>query len=283
MTPAERRAESIERLNEATRALQTSDGFRAWIKARQAFHDYSFGNQLLIACQQPCVKDAAGVPRPVADAATRVAGFKAWQKLDRQVVKGAYGIRIMAPIIVKDRDRPDDEDARKVFFKTVAVFDISQTDGEPLPEAPAPTGSIAGTEHDELYRRMLAFAAELGYSVELEAMPDGRKGYCSTADHRIALDKAMSSDEYLRVLTHEIAHALGIGYAEYGRERAEVIVEAASCVALDALGFDTSGESLSYLAQWAGTDLDAIRADAERIHDIASQIEAAMEPEKVAV
>jgi antirestriction protein ArdC len=81
------------------------------------------GNTMLIAMQRPD--------------ATQVAGFKAWQELGRQVRTGEHSIRIMAPMSVKDRDEQGQETGeRVVFFRAVSVFDIAQTDGEPLPEPP---------------------------------------------------------------------------------------------------------------------------------------------------
>src|SRR5205807_6176220 len=91
--------------------------------ARAAFHDYSFGNLCLIVSQRP--------------EATRVAGYQAWRKLGRQVRKGERGIRILAPCRAKAREVESDEETRSAFrvigFRCVSVFDLSQTDGEPLP------------------------------------------------------------------------------------------------------------------------------------------------------
>src|SRR6266436_5525957 len=80
-------SEARERLAEAVEKLADSDTFAAWLRARAAFHDYSFGNVCLIVSQRPD--------------ASRVAGYKAWQKLGRQVRKGEHGIRILAPCRVK--------------------------------------------------------------------------------------------------------------------------------------------------------------------------------------
>ncbi len=79
------------------------------------------------------------------------------------------------------------------------------------------------------------------------------------------------------LLIHETIHALGVGYAEYGRERAEVIVDSVTYIVCGQLGLDTSGETIPYVAGW-GEDgaLDAIRADAQTIDDVARQIEGAL-------
>ena len=83
-----------------------------------------------------------------------------------------------------------------------------------------------------------------------------------------------SANGRVRVLVHELAHALGVGYEEYGREVAEVIVETATVVVCGALGLDTSGESIPYIAGWGEQDLDAIRRHAEKVDEIARALEA---------
>src|SRR5262245_62899065 len=99
-----KRDEQRAAVERATRELLTSDGWRRWAETRATFHDYSMGNCMLIAMQRPD--------------ATRVAGFKAWQQLGRQVRRGERGIRIMAPLLVKDKDAEDPETAeRRVGFR----------------------------------------------------------------------------------------------------------------------------------------------------------------------
>src|SRR5713226_9007265 len=112
-------SDARERLAEAVARMADSETFGAWLRARAAFHDYSFGNVCLIVSQRPD--------------ATQVAGYKTWQRLGRQVRKGEHGIRILAPCVVK-RETNTGEEARAMFFRTVSVFDVAQTDGEPLPE-----------------------------------------------------------------------------------------------------------------------------------------------------
>src|SRR5712691_4089167 len=90
-------SEARERLAEAVEKLADSDTFAAWLRARAAFTDYSFGNVCLIVSQRPD--------------ASRVAGYKAWQKLGRQVRKGEHGIRILAPCRIKTETSDDRADA----------------------------------------------------------------------------------------------------------------------------------------------------------------------------
>lgn len=247
-------------LETATREILTSEGFRRWCSTRDKFHDYSIGNQILIAMQRPD--------------ATRVAGYRKWQSMDRQVRKGERGIRILAPIVKKVENEQGDEEKRAVWFKLVSVFDVSQTDGEPLPTLPA-RRSIAGDEFGALEAPLLALAEEIGVGVEFDDLSrTSANGYFDPAAKQIVIDSSLSTDEAIRTLTHEIAHALGVGYAEYGVERAEVIVEAATHVALGTLGFDTSGESLTYLAVYGReNDLAVLRNDLGKINEIATRIE----------
>ena len=122
-TPEERqrrREQQRERLARATEELLTSEGWRRWLRARATFHGYSLRNTLLIAQQA----EERGF------AATHVAGFRAWLSLDRCVRKGERGLRILAPMSVRDLDEATGEDRRRTFFREAAVFDISQT--EPL-------------------------------------------------------------------------------------------------------------------------------------------------------
>jgi antirestriction protein ArdC len=261
--------EQVERLESATRELMSEAGFRRYIETRQAFHQYSLNNQLLIAYQQPTVGD-----EPTAEFATQVAGFNAWKKLDRSVVKGAKGIRILAPMIFKDQDAETGEETKRIWFKAVSVFDVSQTDGAELPDAPE-RKSIAGHIHADLLTGLEALAAELGVSVDYRDLSDRQMGgWFDPIKDEIVVDDSVSTDEQVRTLTHELAHALGVGYQEFGRERAEVIVEAATTVALESLGFDTSGESLPYIAEWGHReDLASLREDLAKIDELATRIE----------
>src|SRR3954469_21428129 len=105
---AQRRAQDRERLERAPRELLTSDGWRRWIevRARNGLARYSLGNQLLIALQAPDARF--------------VAGFHAWKDLGRRVSKGQHGIRILAPMPVRDRNnnRPRANDDNKETVRT---------------------------------------------------------------------------------------------------------------------------------------------------------------------
>ena len=257
-----KRAEQRELVEQACRELLSSDGWRRFAETRAAFHRYSFGNCMLIAMQRP--------------EAVQVAGFKAWQGLGRQVRKGERSIRILAPMTVKEHDEHGAETG-DVFtlFRAVPVFDIAQTDGEPLAEAPREP--ITGDTHERYIATLEAFAGSLGYTVSSEAL-EHAGGYCDARNHRIVVSSSIdAANARVRVLVHELAHALGVGYAEYGREVAEVIVETATVVVCGALGLDTSGESIPYITGWGEQDLDAIRRHAEKVDEIARALETVCE------
>ncbi len=260
-----KRSEQRQLIEQSARQLMTSEGWRRWARARATFHRYSVNNCMLIAMQAP--------------EATQVAGFRAWQQLGRQVRKGERSIKIMAPMSVKERDADGQETGERiVFFRSVPVFDIAQTDGQPLPEIPREP--ITGDSHVHLLDPLTAHARMLGFSVERESL-EHAGGYCDARARRIVLSSNLGSgNAQVRVLVHELAHAHGVGYEDYGREDAEVIVETAAVIICGSLGLDTTGESIPYIASWGERgDLEAIRRYAETVDRIARELEQACDLE----
>lgn len=127
-TKTNKKDEALEKVERGVKQLLNSDNWAQWLKLQAQFHDYSFSNVLLILQQYPT--------------ATQVAGYRAWQKLGRQVREGERGIKILAPI--KKKIVEEDEDGEQhtsypiVGYKTVTVFALEQTEGEPLPEVCSP-------------------------------------------------------------------------------------------------------------------------------------------------
>lgn len=268
-----RRQADRERIEHAARALLTSEGWQRWIKVRASngLSKYSVSNQLLVALD--CW--SRGITP------TYVAGFRAFLDLNRCVRKGETAIRILAPVTVKQRDEHGAEtDEKKVFFRTVPVFDVSMTDPlpgkEPVPLSP-PSQPITGDSHHHLIAPLITHAAQLGYCVEIRDLPDdGPGGWCDSKRKQIVVANGPANHQ-VRTLVHEIAHAHGLGYAGYGRDRAEVLVDCVTYCVLGSVGLDVGGESIPYVAGW-GEDgaLDAIREYAATIDTIARRIEDAL-------
>ena len=214
---------------------------------------------------------------------TYVAGFRAFLDLNRCVRKGEKAIRILAPVTVKQRDEHgEDTGEKKVFFRTVPVFDVSMTDPlpgkQPVPLTP-PAEPITGDSHHHLIAPLIAHAAQLGYTVEIRELPEhGPGGWCDPKRRQIVVANGPANQQ-VRTLTHELAHAHGLGYEQYGREQAEVLVDCVTYCVLGSVGLDVGGESIPYVAGW-GEDgaLDAIREYAQTIDTIARRIEDALEP-----
>jgi antirestriction protein ArdC len=262
----ERREQARQAIKQAAAELLSEDGFRRWIEVRSRFHHYSMSNTFLIASKRPD--------------ATQVAGYKAWQKLGRQVRKGEKAIPILAPIVVKKRDEETGEERRAVVgFRGTCVFDVSQTTGEDLPAPP----SYVHADGDDLAAYLPALeghARALGFVVEYTQTGSAALGYCDPDARGIVVSDELSANATVSVLVHELAHAHGLGYREYGRAECEVIVEATTAIVLGSLGFDPSGFSVPYIATWAkdAPGLEALERFAATIDETARKLEEAIKP-----
>jgi len=186
---------TIEQLANETDAARQSELFRNYLRTSSAFWDYSWHNQMLIWKQRP--------------EASYVGGFNTWLKCGRYVRKGEKGIAILAPMFFKDkRQVPDgsESDVTRIWFKVVYVFDISQTDGTPLPELP--TKSI-GERGEEMLTRLLRFAESRGIEVRFveQCCLNGSAG--TSCGKRIEIRTAETDvATQAATLAHEIAHSL---------------------------------------------------------------------------
>ncbi|MBV9196642.1 MAG: DUF1738 domain-containing protein [Solirubrobacterales bacterium] len=271
----QRRERDRQRLHQAAEQLLSSDGWRRWVRvrARNGLSRYSVNNQLLIALACP--------------EATFVCGFRAWLQLGYQVRKGEKAIWILAPLTVKrakDADESADEagEERRVFFRAVPVFDRSQVAEIPggTPTAlESPCEPLTGDSHAHLTAPLVAFAKLIGFSVAFEAIRGAVGGWCDQGAKRIVVDASQSVNAQVRILVHELAHALGVGYREYGRGRAEVIVDTVTFIVCAGAGLDVGGESIPYVAGW-GEDgaLEAVTEFAGVIDSVARKLEAAIAP-----
>lgn len=285
---AERREQERERITQAVEELASSEGWARWMEARSRFHNYSLTNTLLIASQCPH--------------ATRVAGYRTWQSMGRQVRKGEQAIRIMAPmrfkvqqgeapaptptlstggtvgqLVARNRKSLEEgggnEYTTRIGFRSVSVFDYSQTDGEPLPEL-----DIESVDGDSLrwaLADLVAFAEKIDYTVAFEPVPGGAHGYCNPKEKAIAVESTDAPNSQVKTLVHELAHALGVDYTDYERGEAEAIVESVAMIVCGSLGLDTSGYSVPYIAGWCDGDPSALREHAAKVDELASRLERA--------
>ncbi len=254
-TPEERQAEALERMQAGVAKIQDSDSFKEFLKLASRFHDYSWGNWLMIFCQRPD--------------ATRVAGYRAWQELGRQVRKGERGIKISAPI-VKKVEEDGVERRRVVGFRSASVFDVSQTDGEPLPTVEVPI--LDGDEGADLYAKLAALANGEFRLVDDQPIERNAAGYWDPNAKEIHVDSTLSQKQRVKTLAHELAHAL----ADHGKNgesaaEAEVIAEGAAYLVCDRFGIDTSERSFPYVAAFA-KDYEKFTKALARIKDVSKAI-----------
>jgi hypothetical protein len=159
----------------------------------------------------------------------------------------------------------------------VFVLDRSQVAPiEGVEQAPLepPCQPLTGDSHAHLLEPLAAFAQSLGFAVAFEAIAGPAGGWCDTKAKRIVVDAEAPANAQMRTLIHETVHALGVGYREYGRERAEVIVDTATHLASASVGLNVAGESVPSLAGW-GEDgaLEAVTQFAKPIDELARRIE----------
>jgi len=186
---------TIEQLANETDAARQSELFRNYLKTSAAFWDYSWHNQMLIWRQKPD--------------ASFVGGFNTWLKCGRYVRKGEKGIAILAPMFFKDKKQTADvseQEIKHLWFKVVYVFDISQTDGNPLPELP--TRSI-GDRGQDMLDRLLSFAESRGMTVRFvdRCQLNGAAGTSRGQEIEIRTSETDIPTQ-AATLAHEIAHSL---------------------------------------------------------------------------
>jgi antirestriction protein ArdC len=224
----------LQRFEDAVGAIQDSESFRRWLDISSRFHNYSLGNQLLIAMQRPD--------------ATYVAGFHRWLKLGRHVLKGEKGIRIMVPLARKVTSDAGEEERKVSGFGIGFVFDVSQTDGEPLPAFHVPT--LEGGAGEELWEGLNRFAAGEGVAVsvvEPAELPGQTMGYYSPATKQIVVG-AYSQRQRTKTLAHELGHHVA---RVDDRAENECIAEGIAYVVCAHFGIDTGERSFPYVAGWA--------------------------------
>lgn len=266
----ERKIDAVLRqLKEGVEGIQNSEQFRLFLTTMAKFHEYSLGNQILIAMQKP--------------EATRVAGFQTWKNLGRFVKKGESGIAILAPIMPPRQKKEEEEDEERplspVYFKVVHVFDVSQTEGQPLPEFEVP--SLTGEANEELFTKTLALAKAQGLEVSFDPMPSqdpALKGFYSGKKIWVKPDETRA--QQLKTLLHEMAHYYSEGVFRIPRRDAETIAESAAFAVGAHFGFDSGVRSFPYVALWA-KDYKVLKTNLAGIKKVATvMLEGLEKPEQ---
>lgn len=227
-------------LNQLMEALERgqSGTLKTYLSTMSRFHRYSWGNVLLIASQKPD--------------ATHIAGFQSWLKLNRHVKKGEKGIAIFAPMVGRkqadDEQLAEDEQTRLYGFRVAHVFDVGQTEGEPLPAFAQVTGDPR--QHTE---RLKAFVTGQGITLEFSDAIAPAKGLSTGG--KITLLAGMSAAEEFSVLAHEVAHEKlhrGERRTQTTKTVRETEAEAVAFVVCQAIGLDMSTASSDYIQLYSG-------------------------------
>jgi hypothetical protein len=252
--------EIVKKLEQGIVDLFGSGRYQDYLRTMAQFHNYSANNIFLIFSQFP--------------GAQAVAGYRTWQqKFHRQVKKGEKAIKILAPIPIKAKKNDEDEEDKIAYvrYRTVSVFDISQTEGEEL-ELLAPVSLTDSVESFEKLRSALESIST--YPIRYEEVPGQANGYFSKTSGVIAIQTGMSESQTVKTLIHEIAHSiLHAGESEKSRETKEVEAESVAYTVCTSLGIDTSDYSFPYIAGWSsGKTMPELRDSLQTIQKTASAL-----------
>ena len=291
-TNRERLQQITAGIEQGIQELFESEKYMRYLSVMSRFHRYSVNNTMLIYMQKPD--------------ATLVAGYNKWKnQFERHVKRGEHGITIIAPTPFKKKIEeqkldPDtkapilDAEGKVVMeereveismFRPVKVFDVSQTDGKPLPElASTLSGSV---QNYEAFMDALRRSAPVPLSVE--PMAANMDGYFSPDQQRIAIREGMSEVQTVSAAVHEIAHSKLHNYAKAQEEAAragdkeppkkkdrnteEVEAESISYAVCQYYGIQTGENSFGYIANWSqGKELPELRASLETINKAAGEL-----------
>ena len=291
-TNRERLQQITAGIEQGIKELFESEKYMRYLSVMSRFHRYSVNNTMLIYMQKPD--------------ATLVAGYNKWKnQFERHVKKGEHGITIIAPTPFKKKIEeqkldPDTKapildaegkvimEEREVeipMFRPVKVFDVSQTDGKPLPEL---ASSLSGNvQNYEAFMEALRRSAPV--PIEFEPMNANMDGYFSSDQQRIAIREGMSEVQTVSAAVHEIAHSKLHNYAKAQEEAAragdkeppkkkdrnteEVEAESISYAVCQYYGIQTGENSFGYIANWSqGKELPELRASLETINKAAGEL-----------
>ena len=282
--------EITEHLEQGVQEVFESERYRDYLKAMSRFHNYSLNNTLLIVMQKPD--------------ASLIAGYGKWRdEFERHVKSGEKGIKILAPApykIKKDVAKTDPDTGQPVIgadgkpvteqqevtipaFKVVSVFDVSQTEGEPLPTIAVNELSGSVQDYQDFFKALeQASPVPIGFEdIEGEA-----HGYFHLLDNRIAIQEGMSQLQTIKTAIHEIAHAKLHAIDPTDPEQTnrpdsrtrEVQAESVAYAVCQHYGLDTSEYSFGYVAGWSsGRELAELKASLEVIRSTAHELISALD------
>ena len=283
----ERMKEITDRLEAGIQELFDSDRYKAYLTTMAKFHNYSFNNTLLIAMQ----------------GGQLVAGFNKWKDtFHRTVKKGEKGIKILAPAPYKVKQKMEkrDEQGKPILdkdgkplteektvqipaFKVVSVFDVSQTEGEPLPSIAVNELSGSVQDYQDFFK---ALEQTSPVPIGFEDIEGGAHGYFHLLDNRIAIQEGMSQLQTIKTAIHEIAHAKLHAIDPNDPEQTnrpdsrtrEVQAESVAYAVCQHYGLDTSEYSFGYVAGWSsGRELAELKASLEIIRSAAHELISALD------
>ncbi len=258
----------MQRLADETDQAAQSAELTRYLTTLSRFYTYSAHNCALIALQRPD--------------ATRVAGYRAWQALGRQVTKGAKGIAILCPAPIKDKTETGDDAVIALRFRTGYVFDVADTDGADLPALTV--HAVEGERYTVLLRHLIEIAERGGLSVAFKPRLIRDANGVSYGDGRIDLKEGNPAGNLCKTLIHEMCHER-MHRAEERRtfttQQAECQAEAVAYGVCAALSIPTPNTP-TYLALYKvsratlAANLTAIRAGvAALMEEIAPALDAA--------
>jgi len=258
----QKQSEQRQMLADAITNLCSSEGWQQYLDARSKFTHYSFRNRILVALQKPD--------------ATMVGGQVKWNKeFGRRVREDQFksqAILILAPQIIylKENGKIVEKDGKKIidriWYKTVEVYDVSQTEGDPIP-GPA-VEPITGHSHDEYLMRMEQYAKSLGLGVEY-ADPESEH-----QENVIKIDYNLEINGRVRQMVRELAFAMKADLSDYTYAEREVITESVAYLTTQAIGLDTSGMSVPHIATWGSvTDESGMKDALTTVTNFATKID----------
>ena len=225
--------EHLKQLASETDDFRRSEFFKQYLETISKFWRYSYHNQLLITHQMP--------------EASRVAGFRKWRQMGRWVRKGSKAVKILAPRFEKIMELNEEtgelqEKETVVNFFPVSVFDVSQTEGEPLPEVSI---TVEGDNYKDFLDSLMAFCESRNIKVSFKALHvNGMLGYSKGG--QIAITNTESVNTQVNTMIHEVAHELLHKGKVINRQRGEIQAEGVAYVVTKHFGMEN--KSFNYLA-----------------------------------